>query len=51
VFSINEGPEMKQLSGVSEIVIKCCIAVILGVQRNFVGDLTAGFFLLEGRLS
>jgi hypothetical protein len=32
VSSFNEGPEVKQLSGVSEIVIKCCIAVILGVN-------------------
>jgi hypothetical protein len=51
VFSIIEGPEMRQLSGFSEIVIKCCIAVILGVKRKIVGDLNVGFFLLEGRFS
>jgi hypothetical protein len=50
VSSFNEGPEMKQLSGVSEIVIKCCIVLILGVNRKIVGDLTVRFFLLEGRL-
>jgi hypothetical protein len=29
VSSFSEGPEVKQLSGVSEIVINGCIAVIL----------------------
>ena len=47
VSSINEGPETKQLPGVSEIG---CIAVILGVNRKIVGDLTVSFFLLERRL-
>ena len=45
--SINEEPETKQLSGVSEIG---CIAVILGGNRKVVGDLTVSFFLIEGRL-
>jgi hypothetical protein len=47
VSSINEGPEVKQHSGVFEIG---CIAVILGVNRKIVGDLSVSFFLLEGRL-
>jgi len=47
VFSINEGPKVKQLSGVSEIG---CIAVTLVVNRKIVRDLTVSFFLLEGRL-
>jgi hypothetical protein len=48
--SISEGPEMKQLSGVSEIVINGCIAAILGVNRKIVGKLNVSFCLLEGRL-
>jgi len=38
--SFNEGPEVKQLSGVSEIVISGCVAVILGVYRKIMGGLT-----------
>jgi len=47
VSYINERPEVKQLSGVSEIG---CIAVILGVNKKIVGDRTVSFFFLEGRL-
>jgi hypothetical protein len=47
VSSFNEGPEEKQLSGVSEIAINGCIALILGVNRKVVGILTVGFFLVE----
>jgi len=50
VSSFNEGPEVKHLYGVSEIVINGCIAVILGVSRRNVEVLTVTFFLLEGRL-
>jgi hypothetical protein len=49
VPSFNEGPDLKQLFGVSEIAINGCVAVILGVNRKIVGDLTVSFFLLEGR--
>jgi len=49
VSSFNEVPEVKQLSGVFEIAINGCIAVILGVDRKVMGDLTVSFFLLEGR--
>ena len=45
--SFNEGPEVKQLSSVSVIG---CIAVILGVNRKILGDLTMSFHLLEERL-
>jgi hypothetical protein len=47
VSSFNEGPEVERLPGVSEIVR---VAVILGVNRKIVGDLTVSFFLLEGRI-
>jgi len=50
VSSFNEGPEVKQLSDISEIVINGCLAVILGVNRKVLGVLTDIFFLLEGRL-
>jgi hypothetical protein len=43
VSSFNEGPEVKQLSGVSEIVIKVCITVILDVNRKILGDLIVSF--------
>jgi hypothetical protein len=45
----NGGPEVKQLSGVSEIVIYVCVAVILGVSRKIVEVLIV-FFLIEERL-
>jgi hypothetical protein len=48
VSCFNEGPEVKQLSGVSEIVINGCVAVILVVNRKVMEVLTASFFLLEG---
>ena len=44
VTSFNEGPEVKQLSGVYEIAINGCVAVILGVNRKVVGDLTVRLF-------
>jgi hypothetical protein len=47
VTSFNEGPEVKQLSCVSEIAINGCVAVILGVNRKVVGDLTVSLFLVE----
>jgi hypothetical protein len=50
VSSFNEGPEVKQLSGVSDVVIKGCIAFILGVNRRIMGDLSVTFFLVEGSL-
>jgi hypothetical protein len=50
VSSFSDGPEVKQLSGVYEIVINGCIAVILGVNRKTMGVLTVTFFLLEGCL-
>jgi len=50
VSCFNEGPEVKQISGVSEIVINGCVAVILVVNRKVMRVLTASFFLLEGRL-
>jgi hypothetical protein len=46
VSFFNEGPEVEQLPGVSEIVR---VAVILGVNRKLVEDLIVSFFLLEGR--
>jgi hypothetical protein len=48
--SFNGGPEVKQLSGYSEIVIKGCIAVILGVNRKIMGDLTVSFCWVEGNI-
>jgi hypothetical protein len=45
VSSFNGGPEVKQLSGVSEIVINGCIAFILGVNRRSMGVLAVTFFL------
>jgi len=50
VSLFNEGPEVEELYGVSEIAINGCIAVILGAIRNIVGNLTVSFCLLEGRL-
>jgi hypothetical protein len=50
VTSFNGGPEVTQLSGVSEIAINGSVAVILGVNRNVASDLTVRFFLMEGRL-
>jgi hypothetical protein len=50
VSSFSEEPEVKQLSGVSEIVINGFIAVILSVNRNIVGDMTVSFCRVEGRL-
>jgi hypothetical protein len=50
VPSISERPEVKKLSGVSEIVIKGCIASILNVNKKIVGKLNVSFCLLEGRL-
>jgi hypothetical protein len=50
VSAISEGPEVKLLSGVSDTIINGCVAVILGVNRKIVGDLTVSFCLLEGRL-
>ena len=47
VFSINEGPEFEQIPGFSEILINGCAAVVLGVNRKILGDLTVGFFFLE----
>jgi hypothetical protein len=47
VSSFNEGPEVKQLSDISEIAIKGCVAVILGVNRKVLGVLTVGLFLVE----
>jgi len=32
VSSFNEGPEVKQHSGISEIAINDCVAVIFGVN-------------------
>jgi hypothetical protein len=51
VSSFNGGPELKQLSGVSEIVINSCVAVILGVNRKIMGNLTVGFCWVEGKIS
>jgi hypothetical protein len=48
--TFNEGPEAKQLSGVSDTIINGCIAAILCVNRKIVGKLNVSFFLLEGRL-
>jgi len=50
VSSFNEGPEVKQLSGVSEIAINGCVAVILGINRKVVGVLTVRLFLVGGGL-
>jgi len=50
VTSFNEGPEVKQLSCVSEIAINGFVAVILGINRKVVEVLTVRLFLLEGRL-
>jgi len=50
VSSFNEGPEVKLLSGVSEIVINGCIDFILDINRKIVGDLTVSFFSLKGKL-
>ena len=50
MLSFNEGPDVKQLSCVSEIAINGCVAVILGVNRKVVGVLTVGLFLVERRL-
>ena len=47
VFSFNEGPKVKQLSGVSEMSINGCVAVILGVRKKVLVVLIVGFFLLE----
>jgi hypothetical protein len=47
VSSFNERPELKQLSGFSEIIINGCVAVILGVNRKVVTDVAVGFFSLE----
>ena len=33
-FSFNGGPEVKRLSGFSEIVVNSCVAAILGVNRK-----------------
>jgi hypothetical protein len=35
VSAISEGPEVKQLSGLSDTIINGCVAVILGVNKNF----------------
>jgi len=50
VSSFNEGPEVKQLSGVSEIGINGWVAVVLGVGRRIMEVLTVSFFLVEGSL-
>ena len=34
VSNFNEGPEAKQLSGVSDTIINGCVAVILGVNKK-----------------
>jgi len=34
VSAISEGPEVKQLSGVSDTIINGCVAVILGVNKK-----------------
>jgi hypothetical protein len=41
---------VKQFSGASDIVINGCKAVILGVNRKIMGDLTVSFFLLQEKL-
>jgi len=43
VFSFNGGPEVKQLSG----VVNSCVAVILGVNRKIMGELTVNFCWVE----
>jgi hypothetical protein len=48
VSSFSEGPGVKQLSGVSVMVINGRIAVILGVNRKNVADMTVIFFSLGG---
>jgi hypothetical protein len=48
--SFSERPEVKQLSGVSKIIINDCIADIIKENKKIVGDLTVSFCLLEGRL-
>jgi hypothetical protein len=50
VSSFNEGPEVKQRSGISEIVINGCIAIILGDNINIVVDMTVGFCWVEGNI-
>jgi hypothetical protein len=48
VSSSDEVPEVKPLSGASEIAINGCASVILGVHRTVMEELTVSFFLLEG---
>ena len=43
VSSFNEGPEVKQLSGVSEISINGWATLILVVRRKLMGGLTVSF--------
>jgi len=45
--SFNGGQEVKQLPGVCEIVVNSCVAVILGVNRKIMGDLTVNFCWVE----
>jgi hypothetical protein len=45
--SFNEGLEVTNISGGSEIVINGNIPVILGLNRKRVGQLTVIFFLLQ----
>ena len=49
VSSSDEVPEVKPLSGASDIAINGCTSVILGVDRTVMEELTVRFFLLEGR--
>jgi hypothetical protein len=44
----NGRPEVKQLSGVSEIVIHRCVAVILGVSRKILEVLIVFFWYKLG---
>jgi len=50
VFSFNGISEAKHLTGVSEIVVKSCVAVILGVNRKIMGDLTVNLCWVEGNI-